>query len=75
MSHWSMTWNSRAPMMAPMTPHIATEKVSSSVKPALVAQRTASQMPTSVPTAVKNPCQVIWSGNPSPSQRISVGSM
>src|SRR5882762_2999498 len=41
---------------------MATENVSSSVKPARVAQRTASQMPTSVPTAVKNPCQVICSG-------------
>src|SRR5918997_1413719 len=32
-------------------------------------------MPMSVPTAVKKPCHVIWIGNPSPSQRNSVGSM
>src|SRR3954452_2238282 len=68
-----MTWNSRAPMIAPMTPHIATEKVSSSVYPAHTAQRTANQMPTRVPTAVKKPCQVIWSGTPSHLNR--VGSM
>src|SRR5215207_9912649 len=62
-------------MMAPMTPHMATENVSSSVKPARVAQRTANQIPMSVPTAVKKPCQVICSGNPNPSQRKSVGSI
>src|SRR2546428_3575415 len=60
-----MTWKRRAPTMAPMTPHIATEKVSSAVKAARTAQGTASRMPTRVPTAVEKPCQVICSGTPS----------
>jgi hypothetical protein len=52
---------------------MATENVSSSVYPAQTAQRTAIQIPTRVPTAVKKPCHVIWTGMPSHFRR--VGSM